>query len=447
MNNVYSQIDARSMFIHKQSITEKNQEFFVGRRDLLAFAFDALAVPGASLAIYGNKGIGKTSYGWQILAGINGNQDLIKRLEIETNFPIPRYYCIWLRCSDVLRNLEGVLAKLLEPSNKQYSLSYTFPKVFTEKRRRTISTTLGVDGPFFKALLRVDDQGKEASINRDSTEFMDFRMQIHNLFEETLFEIKNHPDYRGEEEIIIFLDEFDRITDKTGVGQLLKNLNDARFAIIGTGEDIIQIIEDHASARRKLEGSKIRLPEMEPEEIRQIFERAASIYPNRVFFTDEFINLVTENSGGFPWIAQLLGFHAVLPHQKGSAGREVIIGAKDFQQAANYLASPTGDVERYTQLLRAIGDSDKRERLLFALSEQVTVSKKGFGWIAKKKFIDELQNRDRRNIDHNLSKLVDSGILREDSSAEHERIKFDDPVMAAIVHLAAKRGSLRRSDL
>lgn len=439
-----SNIDARLMFIHKQSITDEKQEFFVGRRKLLAFAFDALAVPGSSLAIYGTKGIGKTSYGWQILAGISGSSELIDRLGIDTNFPIPQYHCIWLRCSDVLQNLEGVLAKLLEPTNRKYSLSSTFPKVFTEKQQRTISKTLGYDGPFFKALFKIENSDKEVpSLERNSMEFMNFRMKIHRLFEETLFEIRNHPDYR-DKEIIIFLDEFDRITDKTGVGQLLKNLNDARFAIIGTGDDIIQIIEDHSSAQRKLEGSKIRLPEMKNDEIRQIFERAARTFPNRVFFAEEFIDLVINNASGFPWIAQLLGFHAVVPHQKGSAGRQIIIGAKDFENAANELAGPMGDVERYDQLLKSIGDSEKRERLLFSMARHGIGSSKGFNWVAKKEFIDGLARRDRRNVDYHLDKLVTSGILKLDNSTENDRIKFEDPIMAAIVRLAARRGSIRR---
>src|SRR5277367_2912452 len=52
--------------------------------------------------------------------------------------------------------------------------------------------------------------------------------------------------------LLILLDEFDVIEDKKGLGSLIKSLtsSDVKFAICGIGQDLSDLVADHASVER-----------------------------------------------------------------------------------------------------------------------------------------------------------------------------------------------------
>lgn len=114
-----------------------------------------------------------------------------------------------------------------------------------------------------------------------------------------------------ETDLIIFLDEVDRLPSKAGLGSLIKNTSGVRFALIGVADNVNDLVEDHPSVNRKLMGATFEVPTLLPGEIEWIFKRAEQMSKGEISFSSQFMAMAIEYSAGFPFLAQLFGFHAV----------------------------------------------------------------------------------------------------------------------------------------
>jgi hypothetical protein len=427
-------IDARKLFVHKQAIRLHNQEFFTGRQELLSRALDAIAVEGAALVIYGDAGIGKTSLAWQLLEVLRGNHQLLDRLSVTTQHPIDKYYCVWIQNNPGMVDLDALLLALLMKSAADDSFFSQFPDAFDEEIRDKIDRTYELNLAFLKAQAKFAPGSRESEpAEVQARALAERKTQVHFLFQDVLARIKK---FYPELELVVMIDDFDRIPDRAGMGSLIKDTNDARFVVIGTGDNIVEIIADHRSSGRKLEGSKIGVPAFGADEINNIFDRAEGVYPGLLLFARDYRDLVIENSDGYPWLVQLLGYHSVLPRQKQvTPGNPLVLDARDFDYAADILASPLGDEDRYQELVTAVGDSPNREGILFSLCRA------GQGWVTEEDVKGGLQGGAKRYFEHHLEHLEKAKIIKRN----RDRIRFRDPILRSIVRLATKRGSLKRS--
>lgn len=418
-------IDPRKLFAHKQAIRDRNREFFTGRQAILSRILDALAVPGAAVAIYGDAGIGKTSVAWQSLEILRGDHELVERLKIATKHDIDRYYCCWHQFHEGMIDLEAILLTLLVPGAHGMSLPELFPKAFTRELTSQIKST-------WKLSLRIVEANKETVRvpSPSSGDLLERKGKVHALFHQALGRIRSTYPAR---ELIIFLDDFERVPNRAGVGGLIKDTQDARFVIVGTGDNVLELISDHKSSGRKLEGSKIAVPAFSEEEVFGVFDRAERVYPGRVQFKGDFRRLVVEYADGFPWIVQLLGYFGVLEHdfESGSAAAKEI-GVADFDKAAHCLASDVGDVDRYEKLRTAVGSSRLIEALVFVLARL------GRGWVDQGQLERNVMTKE--GLDAHLNRLQEFDVLKRSDG----RIRFADPIYRAMVLLAQRRGSIAR---
>lgn len=239
--------------------------------------------------------------------------------------------------------------------------------------------------------------------------------------------------------LLILLDEFDQIKDKSGLGSLIKSLSSAnvKFAICGIGSDLSALVTDHASVGRLIQQGSLHVQPMEESEVAQIFTTAKSLFKNRVDFSQEVVAQITRICEGYPYFAQLIGKACVEEGNKTGANfiDDDILSAV-LENIRNRRAFPT--LERNYN--RAIGHSEDRAWLLALLAEQhenqsmfdasgTNVRLKEIRGIAK-----EL---DVSHIDQNLPRLLEeqSGPILVKDPDRQGIYEFVDPVFRAYVKL------------
>jgi hypothetical protein len=84
-----------------------------------------------------------------------------------------------------------------------------------------------------------------------------------------------------------------------------------KFGICGIGQDLNDIVEDHASVERLLEEGAIHVQLMPTEEIDEIFYRAEDLFAGSIKFEREAVARISELSQGYPYLAQLIGKECV----------------------------------------------------------------------------------------------------------------------------------------
>lgn len=75
--------------------------------------------------------------------------------------------------------------------------------------------------------------------------------------------------------LLIILDEFDVIGDKSKIGSLIKSLSSEsiKFAICGIGDDLFDLVSDHGSVERLLEEGSIHVEPMPIHRVKISLER------------------------------------------------------------------------------------------------------------------------------------------------------------------------------
>ena len=111
-----------------------------------------------------------------------------------------------------------------------------------------------------------------------------------------------------------FIDEFDKLPDKSAVGGVLKTLTDVRFIVIGVGKTSADLVGSHPSLDRSI--VNIPVPPFSEGEARQVFlnaARASKMFKNSkgISFDDAFQEKVISQSGGYPNLIQKVGFCCV----------------------------------------------------------------------------------------------------------------------------------------
>jgi hypothetical protein len=119
----------------------------------------------------------------------------------------------------------------------------------------------------------------------------------------------NNRIFNRRDSVLILLDEFDVIKDKSGLGSLIKSLSSdsVKFGICGIGQDIGELISDHKSVGRLIEQGAVSVPPMSADETAEIFRVAEQLYGGLLTFAPEVVTEIARLSEGYPYFAQLFG--------------------------------------------------------------------------------------------------------------------------------------------
>jgi Cdc6-like AAA superfamily ATPase len=191
---------------------------FVGRADLIQESINALNSSLGLIAIYGKRGVGKSSLMRQIQALANGNYELVRKAGLNHLLPPkPRkYYTVYYACDSIISGAQDLVARLCNDTNEEDGLLRLVPdggKQLAEFSR-TAENSVGLD-------LRVVNwgaKGQEAS--KYTSAVPGDIIQIFRNFTSAVVESNNRV-FGKRDSVLILLDEFDVIRDKQGLGSLI----------------------------------------------------------------------------------------------------------------------------------------------------------------------------------------------------------------------------------
>lgn len=238
------------------------QTLFAGRLPQIAKAISLLSQKGYQIIIYGDRGVGKTSFA-----------NILKVIIDQQRVQVSKTSC----------NSEHTFENLWRNVFSQFKLSY-------EEAKKKIGFGSEVEKTEQHILLSnlLDDRPIDIS---------------------KILELLS---YLGEAAII--LDEFDRLDgtkfNKKLLTDAIKAISDTlpqiTLIIVGVSEDISGLIYEHESIERNL--AQVYLSVMSPEEIKEIILKGEE--PLEVKYSTDVIEKIIDLSSGFPHFTHSLCYHA-----------------------------------------------------------------------------------------------------------------------------------------
>lgn len=415
--------------MQKNRIVDPDKLFFkspLKGSDAYNFSFDlikiktclnALASNDTSCVIYGDRGVGKTSFAWQIVSILNGTNKKYSKKELLVVGTEKNFKTVFFKGSAQINDIYEMLLNILRPSSDPFSLCKLFPelyededykKKFTSKFKFDLFTLLNVQ------ISREDETKASPPNNLETYQILTSANKIQNLFTDVIAEIKQ----RFNVDLIIFIDEIDQIQNKSGLGSFIKNVGEVKFAFVGIADTISQIITDHNSAGRKLIGGGIEIEKLQNSQIRWIFENAQLRSNEGINIQKSFIDLAIKYSNGYPWIAQNLGYHALLAKRlHGTQNDETIqISGKDFSAAIGVVMENYKlEAQKTINFEVAVSGPVPNRILLHIWNSNLPISDEE---------LRHLMGKDGRLVPHALNRLQVSGILVKTGLGKY---RFNDP--------------------
>jgi KaiC/GvpD/RAD55 family RecA-like ATPase len=280
-------------------------EFFAGRKETIDDIHGELQAPGRQVAVYGERGVGKTSLALLLyfFAGYDDEQVHIFRCHDGVTFDD-----IWRALLTNAGHLFGVNGAQAESAHS--GEGRLGPVGGSLSRRTTVS---------FRAV-------------RDARAITPGRIL------ETFQRVRK----------LLIIDEFDRVQDaqtKTRMAELIKHFSDARsetkIVVVGVAETLNELIGQHESLSRSL--AQIGLKHMAEPELADIIERGSQRTSAK--FDSSVALRIVRLADGFPHFVHLLSLYASLY-------------AGECLHAAPPGSPHVGDREYHLGLKSAIGKSE-----------------------------------------------------------------------------------------
>lgn len=332
----------------------ENEEQFVGRQDEIRRGMGALRSDGASIVIFGFAGVGKTSLAMQLAHIASGGQGaLIRKLGLETyrppgGFAMPVVYYACRRDVDV--DLRSTTLSLLLDCSGRFSLG----SLLAEDRIR-----LALETPAGRQVLAQLDKVRklgrcEEAANHAEHTFANLCSQIAQAC--------------GQRAVVVVIDEFNVIGDKTGFASQIKNRHDICFVLVGTGPDVRVLMKEHESVPRQIVEGQIRVHPMKRDEVATLLKVEEVRGGRRFRFNADAVDGIVSASHGFPFFVHFFGRYsldqAVRRHLAYSvgAGARVEVTKEDVRSAMHERLRDLADLE--SRYVKTIDNRWEREAVL-----------------------------------------------------------------------------------
>jgi len=409
---------------------------FVGRTDLIQNCMNALNATEGVIAVYGKRGVGKSSLVRQVQQMANGNYEIVHNAGLAHLIPNKprRYYTVYYACDSTIESTDGLISRLCNDTDGEDGLLRLVPDQGKEliEFSRSDEMSTGVDLKLVKWGAKGSDSQKYSSVVEND------RIQSFRNFVSSAVDSNNRI-WSKRDGLLILLDEFDVIKDKSTMGSLIKSLTSpsVKFGICGIGQDIGALINDHKSVARLIEQGAIYVKPMSAQETRQIFSTAHDLFKGKIAFSPEVVDEIVVLSEGFPYFAQLIGKACV---QHGNEIGHNAIDTSIFREVLSKIQSGKSFPNLEQQYQMAIGQSKERAMLLVLLAEQSsdsTLYNEDLSRIVLQRTRATAQGLGVEYIDQLMPRLVEEryGPVLMKQSDQRGIYEFVDPVFRAYVKL------------
>lgn len=334
-------------------------KLFVGRGGEIKKAINALYNQGGFLCILGLRGVGKSSFAYQIKLIAEGNSTTPNALGFKNLLPKKGFNFIvhYYKSDGFVVNIGDLFKRILFGDNDNDSL-FSLTKS-GDLRLDEFKKTVAIDGGVNVFGAKIGAKGQEEK--KYKSYISDDLIQQFRTLLGTI-----QKDNQNKEGLLILVDEFDIIKDKTGFSSIVKACSSdfVKFGIIGIGENISELIKDHSSINRQID--LIDVPLMPTSERSQIIDRAEYRIDSLIRFDDNAKNEICEKSEGFPYFVHLLGKEAMLIAFERS-GTTVVLS--DIEILSKKISEGRLNTIFENIYHDAVGNSQQRELLLKLFSE------------------------------------------------------------------------------
>src|ERR1700722_8424723 len=122
---------------------------FVGRADLIQSCMNALNAKEGVIAVYGKRGVGKSSLVRQLQQMANGNYDIAQRAGLAHLIPAKprRYYTVYYACDARITNTDDLVRRLCNDTDPEDGLLRLVPDAGKElvEFSRSDEASVGMD--------------------------------------------------------------------------------------------------------------------------------------------------------------------------------------------------------------------------------------------------------------------------------------------------------------
>lgn len=409
---------------------------FVGRSQLIGDCIRAINSPLGLVAVYGKRGVGKSSLLRQLQQMALGDYTLAEHAGVKHLVPKnPRkYLTVYYSCDALIEDGDELLKRLCNDQNSEDGLLRLVPNDGKELTEFTRSKE--VSGGADLKIVNWGAKGVESSKYARVVEgeiVQTFRNFVSTIVEH---QVQKRMKRDG---LLILLDEIDVIRDKAGLGSIIKSLSSetVKFGVCGIGRDLTALIEDHASVERLLEEGALHIGPMSQNESTEIVRTANRFFQDSMTIDMDVAERIAKLSEGYPYLVQMFGKACVSLANETSA-TQVTTSMLDevLARIKNGTAFPT--LESAYQ--RAIGNSQGRQLLLHLLAEQDednTLFNDEVGKVVLKETRADAQELGVDHVDQLIPRLVDKkygpALVRiEDRQGVYE---FLNPIFRVYVKL------------
>ena len=170
--------------------------------------------------------------------------------------------------------------------------------------------------------------------------------------------------------LLIIVDEFDQVSDPTGMAGLLKslatNVPKVKFCVVGVAQDIQNLMREHESADRLFAGSIIQLPPMSEQELTEIVSIAEESIDGYIRFDEQATARLVALAQGHPYMIHLIGKYAL---RQAFQSDVRVIAAAMIDDTLQSIAERGADPVLEGRYKEAVASSPQREIVLKALAK------------------------------------------------------------------------------